>query len=337
MDANRPNCPDTNLYEAGDISLDDFKTSSPGFALTVAQGRLIAMCQRPVLLRGESGTGKNFFARGIHNASDRARGPFGEVMVGGLPETQLYSALFGHAKGAFTGADADRKGAFELAHKGTLLLDEIGDLELDAQRVLLRAFSRRTFEALGGRTFTADVRILTATNRDIPALVAEGKFRADLYHRMKELTLDLPPLRERREDVKPLLLALLEARGRADLAREEAFEPEAWARLDAQPWAGNHRDLKRIAASVGIYVRGRKVRLEDLKLEELTRPAEAAIPQAIPGEVEPIRETIVRAFRGAVARFEGNHSRAARELEVDRRTLRKWLDPAGEGPTRLPA
>ncbi len=267
MDPAQDRIPDSRRYADGDLSFKDFATESPALARALEEAAVLAASPRAIHLRAETGCGKNFLARAIHNASPRKDGPFIEVNVGGLPETLLYSALFGHRKGAFTGADSNRAGAFELADGGTLFLDEIGDVPLACQPVLLRGTSQRVHVPLGGKPFQADVRIITATHRDLERMVQEGGFREDLYHRICGLDLVVPPLRERREDLRRLLFAYLRAEGRADLAAEEAFEPEAWARIDAYAWPGNLRELRDEARRVALLVRRQKVQAGDLRLK----------------------------------------------------------------------
>ena len=277
MDAQQPTPPDSRRYADGDLSFKDFVTQSPSLARTLEQASVFAASLRTVHLRAETGCGKNFLARTIHNASPCKDGPFVEVNAAGLPETLLYSTLFGHRKGAFTGADSDRAGAFQLADRGTLFLDEIGDVPLASQPVLLRGTSQRVHVPLGGKPFQAEVRIITATHRDLERMVREGTFREDLYHRVCGLDVVVPPLRERREDLRALLFAYLRAEGRGDLATAEAFEPEAWARIDAYAWPGNLRELRDEARRVALLVRGRTVQAGDLRLKAPTTRVE--VPQ----------------------------------------------------------
>ncbi|MGC3998150.1 MAG: sigma 54-interacting transcriptional regulator [Anaeromyxobacter sp.] len=224
----------------------------------------VAPSRATVLLRGESGTGKEVIARALHDASTRAERPFVAVSCAALPETLLESALFGHERGAFTGAHQAQAGRFEAADGGTLFLDEIGELPLSAQVKLLRAIQERQFERVGGhRTVTVDVRLVAATNRDLEAAVRAGQFRLDLYHRLQVVELVLPPLRQRPEDV-PLLVshflsALADEHGRALV-----FEPGAIEALARAPWPGNVRQLRNVLERLVVSHPGARVTCHDL-------------------------------------------------------------------------
>ena len=197
-----------------------------------------------MLIRGESGTGKEVIARSIHYLSPRKDGPFIKVNCAALSETLLESELFGHEKGSFTGAQAERKGRFELAHGGTLFLDEIGDISPAFQAKLLRVLQEREFERVGGsRSIKVDVRLITATNRDLEQAVAKGDFRADLYYRINVVSIFIPPLRERREDIPYLVESFLAKFGREN-QREVAFTPQALTALMNCYWPGNVRQLE---------------------------------------------------------------------------------------------
>ncbi len=206
----------------------------------------VAPSRATVLLRGESGTGKEVIARALHDASPRAERAFVPVSCAALPESLLESELFGHERGAFTGAHQAQKGRFEAADGGTLFLDEIGELPMSAQVMLLRAIQERQFERVGGRrTITVDVRLVAATNRDLEAAVRSGLFRLDLYHRLQVVELLLPPLRERREDVALLARHFL-AELSAEHGRELLLAPGALEALAAAPWPGNVRQLRNV-------------------------------------------------------------------------------------------
>ena len=204
----------------------------------------VAPSRATVLLRGESGTGKEVVARALHDAGPRAERPFVAVNCAALPESLLESALFGHERGAFTGAHQAQPGRFETADGGTLFLDEVGELSVPAQVKLLRAIQERQFERVGGRrTITVDVRLVAATNRDLEAAVRAGSFRLDLYHRLQVVEIVLPPLRSRPEDV-PLLAEQFLADLSAEHGRTVALRPDALAALVAAPWPGNVRQLR---------------------------------------------------------------------------------------------
>jgi Nif-specific regulatory protein len=206
----------------------------------------VAPSRATVLLRGESGTGKEVVARALHDASQRAGRPFVAVNCAALPEALLESALFGHEKGAFTGAHEKQPGRFEAADGGTLFLDEIGELPLPAQVKLLRAIQERQFERVGGRrTITVDVRLVAATNRDLEAAVRDGQFRLDLYHRLQVVEVVLPPLRSRPEDV-PLLAGHFLAQLAEEHGRSVSLTADAMEALARAPWPGNVRQLRNV-------------------------------------------------------------------------------------------
>jgi PAS domain S-box-containing protein len=218
-----------------------------------------------VLIMGESGTGKGLFARAIHDLSPRREGPFVKVNCAALSETLLESEMFGHVKGAFTGAIADRTGRFEAAHRGTLFLDEIGEISPALQVKLLRVLQDREFERVGSsRTQTADVRVIAATNRDLKAAMKAGRFREDLYYRLHVIPIVVPPLRERREDI-PLLAShvLKRLRGRG-LDRVRAVSPEAMRCLIDYPWPGNVRELENVLERGAVCSRGSVLSAGDL-------------------------------------------------------------------------
>ncbi len=210
-----------------------------------AQLEKVASSRTTLLLEGETGTGKTAAAESIHLTSPRQEGPFVVVDCGAVPPALLESELFGHEKGAFTGAHARRIGAFEAAHDGTLFLDEIGELPLDLQPKLLRALESRTIKRVGSSETTAvDVRVVAATNRDLRADVNAGRFRADLYYRLAVITLRMPPLRERPEDIPDLVTRLLDELEPPAETRAQLLAPASLARLVAAPWKGNVRELR---------------------------------------------------------------------------------------------
>ncbi|MGR7922130.1 sigma-54-dependent Fis family transcriptional regulator [Zobellella denitrificans] len=226
--------------------------------------RQVADKQANVLLLGESGTGKEVIAQAIHALSQRAEGPFVPVNCGAIPAELLESELFGHEKGAFTGAVSARKGRFELAEGGTLFLDEIGDMPLPMQVKLLRVLQERTFERVGGtRPIRADVRIIAATHRDLEAMIREQRFREDLYYRLNVFPIQVPPLRERREDI-PLLLEELIQRHRQHHGAELSFSPAARAALQQHDWPGNVRELSNLVERMFILYPGCRVEPEQL-------------------------------------------------------------------------
>jgi len=256
--------------------LGSLVTRSPKMRGVLDLAASLAPTRATILIEGESGTGKSLLARSIHQASGRPStrtGPFVEVSCGALPSTLLESELFGHARGAFTGATRDRAGKFEAADGGTLFLDEIGAAPLELQQKLLRVLQDRTFERLGEvRTRTADVRIVAATNEDLETAVAKGTFREDLYWRIRVVALRLPPLRERREDVAVLAASFLE-RFRAEHRRPPVeFAPEGLALLTSWPWPGNVRELEHCIERAVLLARGPRIGAEDLGLRSASSP-----------------------------------------------------------------
>lgn len=287
----------------------------------------VAPSQATVLVRGESGTGKELIARALHLRSQRSLGPYVTVNCAAIPETLIEAELFGHKKGAFTGADTDREGRFAAAHGGTILLDEVGDLPLALQPKLLRALQEREVQPLGAvAPVPADVRLIAATHRDLGQMVSDGTFREDLFYRLNVIPIVVPPLRERTDDVLPLARHFLE-RFRAENGRGEVtFGSGAEAAIAAHAWPGNVRELENCIERAVVLCRGATIEPEDLGLPG-TRPRDAGgdgagllIDQLLERglsmeEIE--RELIVR----AVDRAGGNVSRASRALGITRRAI----------------
>ena len=290
----------------------------------------VAESEATVLLLGESGTGKEYFARAIHGLSPRHKGPFVAVNCGALPEQLMESELFGYKAGAFTDARRDKPGRFQLADGGTILLDEIGDLPLTLQAKILRVLQERVFEPLGGITgVAADVRVIAATNRDLERMVAEGTFRQDLYFRLNVVRLTLPPLRERRGDIAPLVEAALKRRGLSGGKDIQGLSHEAMRLLMAHPFPGNIRELENILEYACILCPGGLIQVEHLPADVRTcehpgpRPAGACAPMTM----EEIRH---RAALEAVERNGGNRNAACRELGISKDTLRRILGRADD-------
>jgi two-component system NtrC family response regulator len=281
----------------------------------------VAPSDATVLIRGESGTGKELVARALHFNSRRAAGPLVSVNCAALPEQLLESELFGHERGAFTGAAAQRKGRFELAHGGSIFLDEIGDLSASLQVKLLRVLQERQFERLGStRTLTVDVRILAATHRDLERGMREGTFREDLYYRLNVVTVRIPPLRERREDIPVLLdhfLPRFAARNGRQVGALTAAARDALMKYD---YPGNVRELENIVERAVLLARGPVIDLDDLPAA--VRPGERRAtpePQTLPDVVAELER---RAIAEALERHGGVQTQAAESLGISERVLR---------------
>ena len=283
----------------------------------------VAATNATVLLLGESGTGKEVAARTVHRSSRRADGPFVAVNCAAISETLMESEIFGHEKGAFTGATAARRGRLELADGGTLFLDEIGELKLELQAKLLRVLQDRKFERVGGtRTIEVDVRFVAATNRDLESRVRTGEFREDLYHRLAVFPIHLPPLRERKQDILPIAEALL-GRISADLGRRPlTLEREAADRIRSSRWPGNVRELANALERAAILAEGDSIRALDLVLAP--QPTYALDEQAEAGGAT--MANIERdAIRRALSDVGGNRRLAAERLGIGVRTLYEKL------------
>jgi len=241
----------------------------------------IASSEAKVLVTGESGVGKELVARAIHRQSPRASGPFVAMNCAGLPETLLETELFGHVRGSFTGAFRDKVGKLELASHGTVFMDEIGEMTLRMQGLLLRFLETGELQKVGSERATArvDVRVVAATNRDLRQLIAEGKFREDLFYRLNVIHLIVPPLRERQPDIPALIEHFLGRFQRPGAHQARSVTPDAMAALVAYPWPGNVRELENIVERIVIKTHGDVVALEDLPLDVRTRPGASARPK----------------------------------------------------------
>jgi two-component system response regulator AtoC len=292
--------------------------------------RRVAGTNTSVLLIGESGTGKEVAARTLHAWSPRSEGPFVAVNCAAIAETLLESELFGHEKGAFTGATAARRGRIELADSGTFFLDEIGEMKPDLQVKLLRVLQDRRFERVGGsRTIEADVRWVSATNRDIDQLRRDGLFRDDLYHRLAVFPIRVPPLRERRRDILPLAGTLLERVSR-DIGRTGLqLSDEATDIILRSPWPGNIRELANALERAAILAEGNVIRPEHLQIE---RPLG---PVGVPAHAHTLEDLERVAIEQALTATGGNRREAAERLGIGLRTLydklKKYRNQEGEG------
>ncbi|MCB9741400.1 MAG: sigma 54-interacting transcriptional regulator [Alphaproteobacteria bacterium] len=292
------------------------------------QLRRVGPAEVPVLVLGETGTGKELVARALHAASGRASGPFVAENCAAFAEGVLASELFGHEKGAFTGATRSRRGLFEQADGGTLFLDEVGDMPPRVQVRLLRVLQEGELRRVGAEApRRVDVRVIAATHRDLDAMVRAGDFREDLWYRLRGATLRLPPLRERGGDLELLVAHFLAELGSPGLR----LSAEAWSCLRAWSWPGNVRELRAEVRRWTVFCEG-EVRLDDLSPEiRGVRPALAGTH--VPGELRPLRERVQELEREVIAealeRLDGNLSAVARALEVDRNTLRRKMHLTG--------
>jgi two-component system response regulator HydG len=301
------------------FSLDNILGRSKAMQTVLDQIRAVAASDATVLILGESGTGKELVARAIHQQSARRDRPFVPVNCAAIPETLLESELFGHEKGAFTGADRKRRGLFVEADGGILFLDEVGDLSPALQGKLLRALQDRSIRPVGGQhDIRLDLRVISATHRDLPALVRQGTFREDLYYRLAVLPLRLPSLRERTDDILLLAGHFLERASAALGKRLEGFDAEASAWLLAHRWPGNVRELENVVERAATLAQGPRITLKDLQVEFVApAPAGAARPTIAELELDYIRRVVAEAG--------GDKRAAARLLGVSVRTLQRKL------------
>jgi two-component system, NtrC family, response regulator AtoC len=303
-------------------SADAIVGSSPAMRAALDMARKVAPHSATVLVSGESGTGKELVARLIHRESPRASGPFVAVNCGAIPEALLESELFGHVKGAFTGATRDKAGLFEEAHNGTLFLDEIGELPAALQVKLLRALQEGDVRRVGSTEATVvDVRVIAATNRDLEADVASGRFRADLFYRINVVAIALPPLRERSEDL-PELAQFFLARHAARMGlTPHGISPAAMRTIAEHAWPGNVRELEHAIERALVMTGGAAIEPSDLPA--LARSTDGR-PGATDGTLSVKRQTTElekSLIQRALERTRGNRTRAARLLELSHRAL----------------
>jgi len=283
----------------------------------------VADTRTNILIRGESGTGKELVAKAIHYNSPFNREPFIVINCSAMTDTLLESELFGHVKGAFTDAVYETRGKFEIAGKGTLFLDEIGDVSPNLQSKLLRVIESRDFMKVGGeRVLRTEARIIAATNKNLEALVEKGKFREDLYYRLKVMEIRLPALRERREDIPDLVAYLLEKINRQLRKNVRKVPPPLMKMLTRLPWPGNVRELENALTRAVILAKGDVILEENLPLE---KKAENRIPQ----ELMPLKDVEKQYIQHVLALTEWNKSRASRILQISRPTLDKKIREYG--------
>jgi two-component system response regulator HydG len=330
------------------LSQGEFIGVSPAFRRMMTLVDQVADSSATVLIQGESGVGKEGVARSIHMRSSRRAGPFIAVNCAALPETLLESELFGHEKGAFTGAAGRKEGRFELADGGTLFLDEVADLSAVTQPKILRVLQEGEFERVGGtRTLRVDVRIVAATNQDLTALVRDKRFREDLFYRLNVITIAVPPLRDRREDIPVLAQHFLRVYSAKNNRRLEGFSDEALGCLEAYSWPGNVRELENVIERAVVLARGARVEQGDLPDNVAERPVmlvrgdPAEGPASDAGSAAtadgffrikvgtPIAEVEQRLLESTLRLTKGNKALAARMLGIDPKTVFRKLK-AGE-------
>ena len=300
----------------GNRVLGGLITAAPEMVKVARTIERVANTNVSVMLLGASGTGKELLARGLHDASDRAKGNFVAINCAAIPENLLESELFGHEKGAFTGAVKTTEGKIELADGGTLFLDEVGDIPLPLQVKLLRFLQERTIERIGGRrSIAVDTRIVCATHQDLEAMIGDGRFREDLFYRLAEIVIRIPSLAERPGDAALLAKAFVARFAREMNPNVKGFAPDALAAIDAWGWPGNVRELENRVKRAVIMAEGKLIAAEDLDLS-------AGDPDETPLNLKAAREQADRkVIRHALARSEGNISSTARLLGISRPTL----------------
>lgn len=300
-----------------DAALGTLITRDPEMLRICRTIEKVAPTNATVLLLGESGTGKELLARGVHNASPRRDARFVAINCAAIPENLLESELFGYEKGAFSGAAKTTPGKIELAHKGTLMLDEIGDLPLALQSKLLRFLQERVIERVGGRQeIPIDVRVVCATHQDLKTLIREGRFREDLYYRLAEIVVMIPPLRDRIGDAALLAHALVRRFASEQKRSSLSLSEEAVHAISAYPWPGNVRELENCLKRATIMAEGNSLSVQDIGLDD------ASEESAMPLDLRTIRDTAERkAIIAAISRSNSNIARAAELLGISRPTL----------------
>jgi DNA-binding NtrC family response regulator len=320
---------------AREVGFENLVGTGPAMRKVFEVIQKVAETDLSVLIRGESGTGKELVAQALHDASGRRARPFVAVNCAAINRELVESELFGHEKGAFTGADARRAGRFEAADGGTIFLDEIGDMAPETQAKVLRVLQERSFERVGGaKPIEVDVRVVAATHRDLEADVKDGRFREDLYYRLKVVEVEIPPLRERREDL-PLLVARFLEQVAERLGRErKPISEVALTRLARHPWPGNVRELRNVVEQAAVMASGDEIDEEDLRLDDsISLPARSATPahaatftDAKKLAVEQFeREYLLRALR----QNDGNISRTAEAIGMVRQSLQQKIRELG--------
>ncbi|QXF35010.1 RNA polymerase subunit sigma-54 [Photorhabdus luminescens] len=321
---------------------DRILTNSPKMMALCCDTAKIARSHARVLITGESGTGKELIAKAIHYNSSRAKGPFIKINCGALPESLLESELFGHEKGAFTGAQIQRQGLFERANQGTLLLDEVGEMPLNLQAKLLRVLQEKEFERLGGsQTIKTDIRLIAATNRDLAVMVEQGEFRRDLFYRLNVIHLSPPPLRERPEDIVLLAYHFLQKFSAENNKEIIELDASTLSILAEYHWPGNVRELSNALERAVIMSTGRVIFPDDLPAHLLFKPPPplSSEPQHTLEHGHSLKESIKayerRLISAALKNNQGNRSQTARTLGISRRALMYKLQEYRINPLNL--
>ncbi|HND61400.1 MAG TPA: sigma-54 dependent transcriptional regulator [Opitutaceae bacterium] len=310
------------------FSFEGIIGSSPRLREVIDRVKLVAPSRATILIEGESGTGKELIAQALHQSSPRARAPFVAVHCASLSENLLESELFGHERGAFTGATERRIGRFESADGGTLFLDEIGEISSSTQVKLLRFLETRAIERVGGsKPIMLDVRLVAATNRNLEQMVRDGKFREDLFFRLNVVPITLPPLRERAEDIPLLLKHYLRVFSDENKLPLLTLEPGALQTLQAYPWPGNIRELRNFCENAVVLHHGGALTEYDLdpKYRGATGPAGGPAGAAAPANSLSVEENEKRLLREALIKARGNRTKAADLMGISRRTLHRKL------------
>jgi formate hydrogenlyase transcriptional activator len=329
--AARDRLEEERLYLQSEISseynFEDIIGKSATFQRVLQQVSIVAPTDSTVLLHGETGTGKELIARAIHNLSSRRQRTFVRMNCAAIPSGLLESELFGHEKGAFTGALIQKKGRFELADQGSLFLDEIGDISLELQPKLLRAVQEQEFERLGSaKTIQVDVRMIAATHRDLPAMIRDGHFREDLFYRLNVFPIEIPPLRERREDI-PLLVHYFVSKLARSMRKDIKMIPrQAMDALTNSAWPGNVRELANFIERAVILTRGEELHVPLSELRSATRLGVAEVPTSSFAQAE--RDAIIAALHAASGRISGKGG-AAEQLGLKRTTLQNKMRRLG--------
>src|SRR5271154_3791117 len=303
--------------------------SSPGMRQLIELAERIAQSNAAVLITGESGSGKELIARAVHHYSLRCSKPWVDVSCAALPEHLVESELFGYEKGAFSGADSPKPGLFELASSGTLFLDEVGELEPRMQVKLLRVLDGVAYYRLGGvRKVTVDCRIVAATNQDLEQMVRTGDFRGDLFHRLGQICLHVPPLRERPDDIVPLAEYFLKQNNPRSF-----FAGSAMTELQRHPWPGNIRELRNAVTKAAVLTRELEIRGEDLMLGQTGPGSMQGLAQAVsnPANLDGMEKTTILKV---LAQTNGHQQKAAELLGISRRTLSRKLKLYGREAVR---